>query len=617
MLIDNRDFLRLNQRPLLQKLENSEANRDVVIEPSKNGLPTLRMLVDERNQYIHSKYDPEKEAVKLINQINDIDESKHVLFIGAGLGYHIRQLLTKFPRLTYSVYEPNLTVLKQFFSNFNVNEFPKSNMKNIITSRESKKLNFEIERLLNNNETNIFVYALPSYSNLYVDETKWIMQGIVKKLKYKRNNLVVNASFQTRWTTNSIKNFPFVLQTPNVLTDVDKNAFEGKPAIIVAAGPSLNEEFENLRYIKENGLAYIFSVGSAINSLIENGIYPDAACTYDPSEKNQYVIQKVKDLNINEIPLIFGSSVGYETLINYPGEKLHMFTSQDSISPYLVNKSAEGNMVMDASSIAVVTFQLLSLMKCNVIVLVGQNLGYQNNKRYAKGIEYNFISNELSEKEAETAHKVKDVYGNYIDTTDGFDTMRKQLEIYISKFSGIQVINTSKGGAHIEGADFIPLEEVISSSLRTPVVEKEWYKATNDYKLETVESQFKKIEAEQKKFVRNLGITLSKLEQIKDAVRLKKINQIEQLIFNFEKSFNKIKANHFYSIFIEPVIRNSKMVLSEKNTNIRFEKDIIKKGRLVVEGHEAYLKECHAALEYILPSFHEMKIEVSASHEEN
>lgn len=77
--------------------------------------------------------------------------------------------------------------------------------------------------------------------------------------------------------------------------DIDQKAFEGKPAIIVAAGPSLSEEFEHLKFIKENGLAYIFSVGSAINALIEHGIYPDAACTYDPKERNQNVIRIIKD----------------------------------------------------------------------------------------------------------------------------------------------------------------------------------------------------------------------------------------------------------------------------------------------------------------------------------
>src|SRR5690606_2967005 len=106
-----------------------------------------------------------------------------------------------------------------------------------------------------------------------------------------------------RWILNSMKNFKEVLSTPNILLE-KRGAFKDKPAILVAAGPSLNEEIENIRYIKENGLAYIFSVGSAINTLMHHNIYPHAATTYDPTVKNQIVFEKVKEKEIIEIPMI-------------------------------------------------------------------------------------------------------------------------------------------------------------------------------------------------------------------------------------------------------------------------------------------------------------------------
>lgn len=184
--------------------------------------------------------------------------------------------------------------------------------------------------------------------------------SIVSFFKNEKNKIVTSFSFQKRWTINAIKNFPTIVKTPNILKDVERSQFKDKSAIIVAAGPSLNEEFENLRQIKDKGgLAYIFSVGSAINSLIDQGgIYPDATCTYDPQERNQMVIQKVKDKNITNIPLIFGSTVGYETLDDYNGPMLHMFTSQDTLAPpFLLREVDDFKVVYDAPSIAVVTYQ--------------------------------------------------------------------------------------------------------------------------------------------------------------------------------------------------------------------------------------------------------------------
>lgn len=157
-----------------------------------------------------------------------------------------------------------------------------------------------------------------------------------------------------------MKNFGEVLNTPNILLE-KKGEFKDKPAIIVAAGPSLNEEIENIRYIKENGLAYIFSVGSAVNTLVYHNIYPDAATTYDPGKFNQNVFTKIKEKEIKDIPMVFGSSVGYETLLNYPGKKYHMITSQDSVSNYYLRNENNKpiDMVYDAPTIAVVTLQLL------------------------------------------------------------------------------------------------------------------------------------------------------------------------------------------------------------------------------------------------------------------
>jgi len=286
ILVDNRNVLRLRNRELLTHLSTFEENQEdfkVVVEPSRAGIPTLKLDIDGKTQYIHSKYDPEKEAEQLMSQLKDIGNMKHILFVGSGLGYHIQKFTEQHPTIKFSIYEPNEEVLVGYLSNRKLTDLRLSNLGTIFTGSDESKLHQEIAALLQTSNSQLRIYTLPVYESLYGNQIKVIMQKALASLKEKQSTLVTNLSFQKRWTVNSIKNFPTVLKTPNILHDIDRSAFEGKPAIIVAAGPSLNEEFENLRYIKENGLAYIFSVGSAINALIGHGIYPDAACAYDPS----------------------------------------------------------------------------------------------------------------------------------------------------------------------------------------------------------------------------------------------------------------------------------------------------------------------------------------------
>lgn len=604
ILIENRNYLRINNRPLLEKLSQLELidrNQNVIIEQSKKGVPTIKLVIDGRAQYVHSKYDPEKEAEKLVDQIEGVEGYTHILFIGVGLGYHIKEILSRYPEMSFSIFEPDMAVLYHFLSHYDLEELSKGKLRTFITSKNKKEIQEEISSLSNMYGSQTLVYTLPSIAKYYAKEEIVVLETLKEQLKGKQNYLATNVSFQKRWTINSIKNFIKVLGTPNVLHDIDKEAFKGKPAIIVAAGPSLNEEFENLKIIKEQGLAYIFSVGSAINALIEHDIYPDATCTYDPTEQNQFVIQKVKSNNIEDIPLIFGSTVGFETIKNYPGKLLHMITSQDTISPRLLDTSQNIDIVLDAPSIAVVTFQLLTQLQCNLVILVGQNLGYRNNERYASGIQYDFINNNLSEQEVSNVLKVKDVYGNEIETSDGFNRMRQQLEMYIGNSGNIQVINTTNGGAHIEGTDFMPLSQVILEKLNINVVQKDWYEAKNSYDLEFVEKQFYRVLHEKERCTRIFNDLLNEIRIIENAVRNYQTSKLETRFAKFDEEFRKLKSNLFYGGFIEPMIRVQNEVLAEESQKLRFEKNIINKGRMVVDSFKRFINDCIAHHQFVIP----------------
>ena len=155
---------------------------------------------------------------------------------------------------------------------------------------EQQATNFFIN-FFNRLDRKLIIIPLPGHKTAFPEQYNQFQELFNKLIKDKRNSLRTNYAFQKRWTLNSIKNFKEVLNTPNILME-KKGAFTGQPALLVAPGPSLNEEIEKVRYIKDNGLAYIFSVGGSINTLVENNIYPHAACTYDPTENNQKVLPR-------------------------------------------------------------------------------------------------------------------------------------------------------------------------------------------------------------------------------------------------------------------------------------------------------------------------------------
>lgn len=594
--VDNRIILRRKNRELLDRLlrlENREKTGNVVVELAKTGVPTLKLMLEDSVQYVHSKYNPINESERFISQFH-VEEANHVLFIGAGLGYHIQAFILAHPGTTFSIYEPNEEVLLEYLTHITFDHFGEQNLSLTFTGHHSENIAFVVQQLIELSKGKLKIITLPIYEKVYGDKIVRLTEKIVDALKQRSNALSVNIAFQKRWIINAINNFSSVLKTPNILHDINKSMFAGKPVIIVAAGPSLNEEIENLRYIKENGLAYLFSVGSAINALIEHGIYPDAACTYDPHEMNYKVIQKIKNKKLNTIPLIFGSTVGFETLEDYPGKLLHMITSQDTIAPLLLkHRTANIDFIYDAPSISIIMFQTLCKLGVGQIILVGQNLAYMSDKYYAEGIDSTSLSQEIQEQSLANAIVVKDVHGKEGKTTEGYQNMRKQFEMYIARSKHTNVINTTRGGAAIEGTVYKPLSELLEQQLIKKVVCRQWFESENNYNHDYLNSQLRSLTANQRKLNKMLKSTISTLEIIQQKVICEEFSTIENEYNKLNIQFERITHNPFYSSFMAPMFRVQYEQFTDNISSLQKETNIVKKAEKLVREYQ-YIVTTHS-----------------------
>lgn len=611
VLTDNINVLKESYPENWEKLKIFENEENIMIseiEATKKGDNTLSVIKNVNKTYLHSKYNPLREAETIIEGYKDIGEDTSIIFYGTGLGYHIKLLLEKYPNVKYYIYEPIPELMYRFLSNINLKNLQKNRLMGLNIGFEGIENN--LSRFVDVNRNNIQIIELPSHKQNFIDEYKRFNEIFSSIIKNKRSSIATNYSFQKRWIINSMKNFGEVLSTPNIIIE-KKGHFKGKPAILVAAGPSLNEEIENIRYIKENGLAYIFSVGSAINTLIHHDIYPDAACTYDPTVKNQMVFEMIKENNIKEIPMIFGSSVGYETLEGYLGNKYHMTTSQDTISNYYLKNEDDKviSIVQDAPSIAVVTLQLLYELGFDNIILAGQNLGYRGKKRYSDGIFYS--SSDLTEEEIGKGIWVKDVYGSEILTNEGFNSMRKQMEHYINELQNIEVINTTKGGANIEGTKFVELSDLINLKLKEKIVEKNWLEGNStkydkkylDLKLKNMDRSYEKV----LKINKEYNDILSRIEKL---IKNGNFIQAEKMYIRLDEKLKRVENNDFYKIFILPMNRVQYKILADSIDSLNDIMNPYIKGKTIVESFKKFMDICIEDIEMIKPIYEEMKNDI-------
>lgn len=593
ILLENRNYLRLHNRPLLERLGQMEERQTrVVTEQAKDGEMTLKIKTDQGYQYVHSRYNPLREAESLVSALGNIEKFDHVLFIGAGLGYIIKAFASAYPDKKLSVYEWDDAVLEQFLSEQDLSgrwagpiEWISDNQQEVLAS---------VKRSIDKTGAQFFFYVLPFYERHYAKEINQFLNLLKESLIEKKAAMATDFSFQQRWVVNAVKNFPKLTATPNVLMDVDRSVFKGKAAVLIAAGPSLNEEFENLKKIKKEGSAYLFAVGSAINALLKQDIIPDAVCSYDPTPMNQRVIQIVKDRHLSELPLIFGSTIGFETLTDYPGPMLHVINIQDTLAPLLLKRkdSRPIEAVNDAPSIAVITLQMLLRLGADPIILAGQNLAYLDDRFYARGISAEGDSGQLSENAKEAAITVKSVDGTTILTSRSYDSMRRQIELYLQAAPERHVFNTTSGGAAIAGAPFIPLHQLMKE-LKPDTVRGGWYDCRNQYDRPIIPDKIERVLRKGSELNESFEKILKSLRQLKkSADRGEEAGQITAKIEKVNHYLRKMQKNGFYQSLIVPMMRVQTEHFNKVAETIRGIGDPLQKAETILKEIDVFLNEC-------------------------
>lgn len=573
------------------------------VEKAKSGAFTLTVDQGDKTVYIHSKYDPLQEAERLVAQFSEVTKYRHIFFYGVGMGYHIEAFVKKYPDIPFTIYEPYPEVFSLYLTHRSLRTLPPKVLKSIyLETGLQESLRF-LADFVNFSTGEVLFIPLPSYERIFSRQYRWFTDVLQQILSGKRISLRTNFAYEKRWVINSLKNFPEVLNTPNIIHE-KRRYFAGKPALIVAAGPSLDEEIENIRYIKENGLAYIFSVGSAVNALLTQGIYPDAACAYDPSSLCIRVFERIIEEKIDSIPLAFGSSLAYDVLENYPGPKLHMLTSQDPAASFYLRMEKSDNLeiLRDAATIATVTLQLLYRLGCNPIIFAGQDLAYKDKQRYAGGIKYENVPTHLGEEELKDAYLVEDVCGGEVYTRPHFDRMRREIERFIACYHDREYINTTKGGAKINGTEYIPLQDVIAEKLSIRVVDPGWYLGDfTGYDLDYAAEKQKIIEGALEEFAVLLGRMEKLFQTMEKLIAAKNHTELEKLFTRFDKELKKLNRNQFYVVFMKPMKRVELELIAKEIDDIKYERNAVVKGEKILEVFKKFLAECQKDLEVLRP----------------
>ncbi len=342
--------------------------------------------IPEKNQIaFHSKYNPIREAQSFANQLA---ESNFFIILGVCGGYHIEEILTKYPAAKILAVEENekdFEFLKEIPCVKKLSQNPK------VLFCTLKNLG---EKVLNNYKPaidgNISITSLRQWESSFAQTAETARKIIQDALKILAADFSVQSHFGKIWQKNIFENLKTASELKINTNEILKKIHTEKCAAIIAAGPSLDESIQEL--VKNRNKYYVIATDTAFQVLIKNDIKTDAVISVDGQLVSyaHYFFETAKKNPAEDTLFIFDLCANPSAvrriqkstkniIFAETGHPLSQYASKFSGQPSFIHLDAgSGTVTIAAASFA-------DAVGFSKIKLYGADFSYLNGKPYAKG----------------------------------------------------------------------------------------------------------------------------------------------------------------------------------------------------------------------------------------
>ena len=372
-----------------------------------------------RDLYWHSRHNPQKEAERQIAALNIANEQQLVVFIGAGLGYALRQFCQQY-RNPVVWFEPHPEIAQLAIQHSKLqlelskgrirllghmpNQAKPLSRKNTpspkkkthkrhkadITNRNTPASNANSANNANDDEWQqlfgqyhsqdiIFCGHRPSYTA----DAQY--HNFHKELEIFLNRKSVNqatlARFDKLWMRNLLANAPILLRAQPI-----KKLFNtqcARAALVCGAGPSLAQDIHVAQALRKKVL--LIAVDTALRPLQQHGIAPDLVVCVDPQAVSRHYV--TTHAASPATAFVIDPSVSYLCLRLLQNRSLFYFWSPFALAQLIFDchNETEPGQIAFGGSVSTNAYDLAVQMGCDPILLLGQDLAFSQRQAHARG----------------------------------------------------------------------------------------------------------------------------------------------------------------------------------------------------------------------------------------
>lgn len=578
---------------IIAEIIDRKNNFTIYIENARKDGYTMKIKKGDKEIYFHSKYDPEREAKKIVKNFG-FSSKKQIFVLGTGLGYYLNQFDNENKYDKIIVIEPFLSI---FYAALCYNDlsdiFNQNNLIIMIEEYDSlfdisnKYLNLDLDKEID------FLEHKPSF-NLFKKEYKNIYKNIKEIINFKKIGITSNIVHAKKWRNNILENARNIIKKPKI--DIFFDEFKNRPAICVGAGPSLDK---NIEYIKEaKGKSIILAVDTAVGALLNIGIQPDFIVTMD-AKKDNYLKHLSEHLSSIDYDTVIISELASHPLLQQNwGGKTAFFTMKRNLSQWIEKIAGDFSILDTGGTVSHSMVDFAYKMGANPIILIGQDLAYTDMKSHA--------SNTAFEKRNISDKKLIEIDGinGKVYTDKGFLSMATFFNNYFNKHQDREFIEATEGGVKFDNIQTNDLKSVlnqycnkefnINSKLKDVYLEIDLIKKEKLYKKLIIQ-----LNETYEELISSIKITEKQISKIKEALlKLKNeklltnddINNLERAFSKYEKDLHNTKyIKHFVDRLLIP--QQMKLTKARNKYYINKRKSLLNRAKAYLKFREKFLFE--------------------------
>jgi len=520
------------------------------------------------------------EAVK-----GSVADMKVIFVYGFGRGMGLADLIEMYPDRFFIVYEPDADSFHTVMQECELDELLKW-PKLLWLSVGDAQLKILFNRVCTYMNEELAFVALRHYLENKMIELQNLKEEFIRYRNVFESNRSTEKLFQKTWVENSVNQLASMLSSPSIFEMV--GAFKGSSAIIIASGPSLEQDIEWARKFVPHAL--IISAGSSIQLLAKEGIYPHIATVMDGGSVNEQIFSVHGALDAS---LFYTSSAYHKISQVKQGDSFYAVVQNDVISRYLMGLSDTDPVMLPTPTVTGTAIQVAAWLGASQVIFMGQDLSFQKDKFYASGVDHAYAPH-IEELVQHSEHYVKNVYGEYNRTTNAFLMMKDALESLIANLPNIEFINATRGGALIEGAKWKPAElvyeqlrdrQVKRDSVHQLLFERREARMSSDYFQNCtshVQERIIHILKDSQLVYEELFQVKRQLDKLPALSRAKSV-KAWKLLEEIEKNWTKVILRNWFNPVFETILSDRINTFDRLLPQIALETEIRKKSDLLYE----------------------------------